>query len=220
MGPKICDGGQQSKEIKDTISYHNTFGHLKQYQNEVNDIRAWQRELSNQLTPLSGQSSKEDSDPEQAYRDKDMQKNGTHAKYFKSSLTNLQQQPFELLSNTPGTRLKIPTKEVLPEESSSTEQPLEQVQNNDENNVYANERQHSENNTAECVDERAALAILIANLILDTEENKTILKQLKKENASLTQELKECRTNLDETGRALREATSCRDSCLIALQNK
>ncbi|GJU52281.1 hypothetical protein Tco_1225995 [Tanacetum coccineum] len=55
--------------------------------------------------------------------------------------------------------------EVLPEESSSTEQPLEQVQNNDENNVFANERQHSENNTAECVDERVALANLIANLL-------------------------------------------------------
>ncbi|GKA50794.1 retrovirus-related pol polyprotein from transposon TNT 1-94 [Tanacetum coccineum] len=69
--------------------------------------------------------------------------------------------------------------EVLPEESSSTEQPLEQVQNNDENNVFANERQHSENNTAECADERAALANLIANLTLDTEENKTILKSAK-----------------------------------------
>ncbi|GJR51072.1 hypothetical protein Tco_1401593 [Tanacetum coccineum] len=51
-------------------------------------------------------------------------------------------------------------------------------------------------------------------------ENKTILKQLKKANASLTQELEECKTNLDETSRALGEATSCRDSCLIALQNK
>ncbi|GJV47056.1 hypothetical protein Tco_1437268 [Tanacetum coccineum] len=110
--------------------------------------------------------------------------------------------------------------EVLPEEPSSTEQPLEQVQNNDENNVFANERQHSENNTAECADERVALANLIANLTLDTEENKTILKQLKKANASLTQELEECKTNLDETSRALGEATSCRDSCLIALQNK
>ncbi|GKB43440.1 hypothetical protein Tco_0888382 [Tanacetum coccineum] len=94
------------------------------------------------------------------------------------------------------------------------------VQNNDENNVFANERQHSEKNSAECTNERAALANLIANLTLDTEENKMILKQLKKANASLTQELKECRTNLDETGRALGEATSCRDSCLIALQNK
>ncbi|GJX03099.1 hypothetical protein Tco_0189015 [Tanacetum coccineum] len=72
----------------------------------------------------------------------------------------------------------------------------------------------------ECADERAALANLITNLTLDTEENKTILKQLKKANASLTQEMKECRTNLDETGRAMGEATSCRDSCLIALQNK
>ncbi|GKA74854.1 hypothetical protein Tco_0781232 [Tanacetum coccineum] len=54
-------------------------------------------------------------------------------------------------------------------------------------------------NAAECVDERAALANLIANLTLDTEENKTVLKQLKKANASLTQELKECKTNLDES---------------------
>ncbi|GJT28565.1 retrovirus-related pol polyprotein from transposon TNT 1-94 [Tanacetum coccineum] len=110
--------------------------------------------------------------------------------------------------------------EVLPEESSSTDTPLEQVQSNDENNVFANERQHSKKNSAECTDERAALANLIENLTLDTEENKMILNQLKKANTSLTQELKECRTNLDETGKALGEATSCRDSCLIALQNK
>ncbi|GJT01798.1 retrovirus-related pol polyprotein from transposon TNT 1-94 [Tanacetum coccineum] len=129
--------------------------------------------------------------------------------------------------------------EVLPEESSSIEQPLEQVQNHDENNVFANERRHSEQpesindtyvlekddsnvtpdssnicnnksvdqNAAECADERAALANLIANLTLDTEENKMILKQLKKANASLTQELEECKTNLDETSRALGEAT-------------
>ncbi|GJT76577.1 hypothetical protein Tco_1043302 [Tanacetum coccineum] len=72
------------------------------------------------------------------------------------------------------------------------------------------------NKPAECVDERAALA----NLTLDMEENKTVLKQLKKANASLTQELKECKTNLDESSRALGEATSSRDSSLIALQTK
>ncbi|GJT09228.1 gag-pol polyprotein [Tanacetum coccineum] len=87
--------------------------------------------------------------------------------------------------------------EVLPEESSSTDQPLEQVQNHDENNVFANERRHSEQpesindtyvlekddsnvtpdssnicnndnqvdqNAAECVDERAALANLICHI--------------------------------------------------------
>ncbi|GJW51594.1 hypothetical protein Tco_0092945 [Tanacetum coccineum] len=110
--------------------------------------------------------------------------------------------------------------DVLPAESSSTDTPLEQVQINDEKNVFANERQHSEKHDAECVDERDALANLIANLTLDTEENKTILKQLKKANASLTQELEKCKTNLDETNSALGEAISCRDSCLIALQNK
>ncbi|GJY26768.1 hypothetical protein Tco_0401494 [Tanacetum coccineum] len=73
---------------------------------------------------------------------------------------------------------------------------------------------------AECVNERAALANLIANLTLDTEENKMILKKLKKANASLTQELKECKTNLDESSRALGEATSSLDSSLIALQTK
>ncbi|GJV59210.1 hypothetical protein Tco_1465310 [Tanacetum coccineum] len=34
--------------------------------------------------------------------------------------------------------------EVSPEESSSTSQPLEQVQNHDENDVFANMRRHSE----------------------------------------------------------------------------
>ncbi|GJS55724.1 hypothetical protein Tco_0629086 [Tanacetum coccineum] len=111
--------------------------------------------------------------------------------------------------------------EVLPAKSSSTDTSLEQVQNNDENNVFANERQHFEKNDAECVDERVALANLIANVTLDTEENKTILKQLKKENASLTRiTLKNAEQNLDESSRALREATSSRDSSLIALQTK
>ncbi|GJU10167.1 retrovirus-related pol polyprotein from transposon TNT 1-94 [Tanacetum coccineum] len=87
--------------------------------------------------------------------------------------------------------------DVSPEESSSTGQPLEQVQNHNESNVYDNVRRHSEQpesindtyvlekddsnvtpdssnictndnqvdqNAAECVDERAALANLIANL--------------------------------------------------------
>ncbi|GJZ03717.1 hypothetical protein Tco_0536992 [Tanacetum coccineum] len=89
--------------------------------------------------------------------------------------------------------------EVLPTESSSTDTPLEQVQNNDEKNVFANERQHSEKHAAECANERVALANLIANLTLDTEENKTILKQLKKANASLTQELEKCKTTLRNT---------------------
>ncbi|GJT93576.1 hypothetical protein Tco_1082421 [Tanacetum coccineum] len=58
--------------------------------------------------------------------------------------------------------------EVLHAESSSTDTPLEQVQNNDEKNVFANERHHFEKHVVECTNERAALANLIANLTLDT----------------------------------------------------
>ncbi|GJU66124.1 retrovirus-related pol polyprotein from transposon TNT 1-94 [Tanacetum coccineum] len=218
--------------------------------------------IAKPVTPQSESVSEEDSDPEQAQRDKDMQKNlALLAKYFKklykptnnnlrtsSNSRNktedttprkpkhvkdysyhkekmmmckqaeqgvpLQAEQADWLADTDEEideqeleahySFMAKIQEVLPEESSSTEQPLEQV----------------DQNAAECVDERAALANLIANLTLDTEENKTILKQLKKANASLTQELEECKTNLDETSRALGEATSCRDSCLIALQNK
>ncbi|GJX02053.1 hypothetical protein Tco_0185966 [Tanacetum coccineum] len=73
--------------------------------------------------------------------------------------------------------------------------------------------EQTDQNAEECDDEHAALANLIANLTLDTIENKKILKQLKKANASLTQELKECKSNLEEFN-------STRDSCLIALQSK
>ncbi|GKC25907.1 hypothetical protein Tco_1028057 [Tanacetum coccineum] len=115
------------------------------------------KEIAKPVTPQSESVSEEDSDPEQAQRDKDMQKN------------------LALLAN-----FMAKIQEVLLEESISTEQPL----------------------YTECADERVVLANLIANLTLDTEENKTILKQLKKANASLTQELEECKTNLDETSRA------------------
>ncbi|GJV79032.1 ribonuclease H-like domain-containing protein [Tanacetum coccineum] len=75
-------------------------------------------------------------------------------------------------------------------------------------------------NDVECDDERVALANLIANLKLDVDENKKIQKQLKKENATLTQELTECKSILAETSRTLGESNSIRDSCLVALQNK
>ncbi|GJY42556.1 hypothetical protein Tco_0429826 [Tanacetum coccineum] len=55
---------------------------------------------------------------------------------------------------------------------------------------------------------------------LDVDENKKIQKQLKKANATLTQELTECKSILAETSRTLGESNSIRDSCLVALQNK
>nr|GEZ87160.1 hypothetical protein [Tanacetum cinerariifolium] len=94
--------------------------------------------------------------------------------------------------------------EVLQADSDTTVEPLTET----------------DQNTKECHDERDALANLIANLTLDTEENKKILKQLKKANTSLTHELEKYQINLEETTKALGETTSSQDSCLIALQNK
>ncbi|GJU38563.1 hypothetical protein Tco_1191520 [Tanacetum coccineum] len=104
--------------------------------------------------------------------------------------------------------------EVLPAESGSDAEPLEKLQYDVEYNMFANERQHSEQpesindthgvekddsnvipdssnmcdndnqanqNANECDDEHVMLANLIANLKLDTDENKKIQKQLKKQ---------------------------------------
>nr|GEV84120.1 hypothetical protein [Tanacetum cinerariifolium] len=94
----------------DTVSYHKLFDVLKQYQKEVNEIRAERiakntkplalvaaaqqypdpyyqapsKDIAKPITPPSELASEEDSDPEQAQRDKDMQKNlALIAKYFK-----------------------------------------------------------------------------------------------------------------------------------------
>ncbi|GJZ36918.1 hypothetical protein Tco_0583109 [Tanacetum coccineum] len=64
------------------------------------------------------------------------------------------------------------------------------------------------------------LATLIANLQLDTEENKKIQKQLKKAYISLAQELKECKSTLEETNRTLGESNRNRDRYLGALHDK
>ncbi|GKD46657.1 retrovirus-related pol polyprotein from transposon TNT 1-94 [Tanacetum coccineum] len=78
----------------DTISYHKHFDVLKQYQKEVNEIRAERKAknanplalvvIAKPITPPSKSASEEDSDPEQAQGDKDMQKNlALIAKYSK-----------------------------------------------------------------------------------------------------------------------------------------
>ncbi|GKF53751.1 hypothetical protein Tco_0160661, partial [Tanacetum coccineum] len=139
--------------------------------------------------------------------------------------------------------------EVPNADSGTDSKPLEQVQYDTDDNVFANDIQHfdqsksissicavetddsnvtldspdmcdndiqDDQNDVECDDERVALA----NLKLDVDENKKIQKQLKKANATLTQELTECKSILAETSRTLGESNSIRDSCLVALQNK
>nr|GEZ16338.1 hypothetical protein [Tanacetum cinerariifolium] len=96
---------------------------------------------------------------------------------------------------------------------------VEKVNSNvipDSPDMYDNDIQTDQN----AEDERVALANLIANLKLNIDENKTIQKQLKKANASLTQEKKECKSTLAKTSRTFGEINSIWDSCLAALQSK
>nr|GEX75500.1 hypothetical protein [Tanacetum cinerariifolium] len=119
--------------------------------------------------------------------------------------------------------------EVPTADSGIDSEPVEQVQNDAGYNVFANDLQHSEQsesvsntclmetddsnvspdspdmcedaiqndqNDVESDDERVALANLIANLKLDVDENKKI------------------------QNKSLRESSSVRDSCLVALQTK
>ncbi|GJZ26409.1 retrovirus-related pol polyprotein from transposon TNT 1-94 [Tanacetum coccineum] len=251
---------KQSEKI-DTVSYHRLFDILKQFQLEVNDIRA--ERIAKSANPLAliaaaqpysdnyyqapkpqrsnatSSSTRQNSDPQQAQRDKEMQKNwALLCKVFQEAL----QLPTNNLSNffnLPGTRLKIPHQVG----SQVVQQTGIQCFNCKGYGHYAKECRKPKRyeqadwleDTDEEIDEqeleahysylarfRSVMRLLNVNcnLTLDMEENKTILKQLKKANASLTQELEKCKTNLDETNSALGEAISCRDSCLIALQNK
>nr|GEU42305.1 hypothetical protein [Tanacetum cinerariifolium] len=99
------------------------------------------------------------------------------------------------------------------------------VETNDSNaipdspNMCDNDIQNDQN-VVECDDERVVLANLIVNLKLDVDKNKKIQKQLKKANASLTQEFTECKSILAKTSRTLRESNRTRDSCLVAFQTK
>ncbi|GJU70843.1 hypothetical protein Tco_1262248 [Tanacetum coccineum] len=69
---------------------------------------------------------------------------------------------------------------------------MAEVPNTADYNVFIVEKQQPED---ECV----LLASLIANLKLDVDENKTIQKQLKKANTSLTQELEKRKQDLEKS---------------------
>nr|GEY68466.1 hypothetical protein [Tanacetum cinerariifolium] len=199
--------------------------------------RKWQevvgkgKKIAKPITPPYESASKEDNDPEQSQRDKDMQKNlALIAKFFKKIYkpTNTTSELLQTLETRTWILIQADTEEEIDEQeleahynymekikevptadSGTDTEPLEQVQYNDEYNVFANERQHFEqpgSSSNTCVvkkvdsnvilnspdmcdndiqtdlnakDERAALANLIANLKLDVDENKKDSKAIK-----------------------------------------
>nr|GEW09010.1 hypothetical protein [Tanacetum cinerariifolium] len=125
--------------------------------------------------------------------------NKTGYNVFANELQHSEQS--EYVSNT--CLVEVDDSNVTPNSPDMCEDDIQNDQNNEESD-----------------DERVALANLIANLKLDVDENKTIQKQLKKENTTLAQELKECKAILAKTSKSLGESISIRDSCLVALQTK
>ncbi|GKC09492.1 hypothetical protein Tco_1001102 [Tanacetum coccineum] len=200
------------------------------------------KEIAKPITPSSESAFKEDSDPEQAQRDKDMiPKRVKDYSYHKEKMllckqakkgVPLQAEQADWLADT---NEEIDEQELeahysymakiqeVPTSDSGTDiEPFEQVDSNvipDSLDMCDNDIQ-TDQNVVECDDERVALANLIANLKIDVDENKKIQKQLKKANTSLAHELKECKSILAETSRTLRESNSIQDSILITLQSK
>nr|GFA45454.1 hypothetical protein [Tanacetum cinerariifolium] len=310
----------KQKHKLDEVSYHKLFDILKQYQKEVNELRAERlarnanplalvvtaqanqdpyyqtskshksyapsskpsiltrthtttrykgKEIAKPTTPLSKTASEEDSDPEQAQMDKDMNKNVDMNPRYKND-NQSGQFGNQRTMNVAGARENVGSLKVqqsgiqcfnckefgnfakecrkpkrvkdfayhkekmllykqaekgVPLQAEKYDWLEEMDEEIDEHEleahyIYMAKIQENDQNDVEIDDERFALANLITNLKLDVDENKKIQKQLKKENRTLAQELKECKTILAETSKTLGESYSVRDSCLVALQNK
>ncbi|GJZ41495.1 retrovirus-related pol polyprotein from transposon TNT 1-94 [Tanacetum coccineum] len=103
-------------------------------------------------------------------------------------------------------------------------EPIVEVPYIAEYNVFAVDTQHSEQ--PECIINTCVVDKVDSNVTPDSSdmcdnEIQTVYNaQLKKANASLTQELTECKSILTKTSRTLGESNSVRDSCLVSLQNK
>nr|GEW59126.1 integrase, catalytic region, zinc finger, CCHC-type, peptidase aspartic, catalytic [Tanacetum cinerariifolium] len=154
----------------DEVSYHKLFDILKQYQEEVNELC---KEIAKPITPLFESASEEDSDPEQAQRDKDMQKNLAliakkpkrvkDSAYHKENMllckqaekgVTLQAEQYDWLA---GTDEEIDEQELVAHysymekiqevptaDTCTNSELLEKVQNDTGYNVFANDLQYSE----------------------------------------------------------------------------
>nr|GEV25513.1 hypothetical protein [Tanacetum cinerariifolium] len=280
----------------DEVSYHKLFDILKQYQREVNELRAERlareanslalvaiaqanqdpyyqtskshksyepsskpliptrshtttihkgKEIAKPITPLSETASEEDNDPEQAQRDKDMQKNlALIAKYF--------QKIYKTTNNNLRTSLNSRNKNVDTTLRENVGSPVVQQSGRQRFNcrkfrhfakecrklkrvkdfAYHKEKMLMCKQVEQGVLLQAEQYDWLANMDEKVDEQELeahynymakiqeIQKQLKKENTTLAQELKECKVILVETSKSLGESISVRDSCQVALQTK
>nr|GEZ06714.1 retrovirus-related Pol polyprotein from transposon TNT 1-94 [Tanacetum cinerariifolium] len=177
-------------------------------------IRHKGKEIAKPITPPSETASEEDNDPKQAQRDKDMQKNLVLiAKYFK--------------------KIYNPTNNNLRTSSNSRNKNVDTTpwyKNDNRSGQFGNQRTVNVAGARKNVGspdfvyhkEKMLLCKQAEQGVsLQAEQfGHSIQKQLKKENTTHAQELKEFKAILAETSKSLGESISVRDSCLVALQNK
>ncbi|GJV94569.1 hypothetical protein Tco_1546146 [Tanacetum coccineum] len=161
----------------DEVSYHKLFDILKQYQKEVNELRA--ERMAKNANPLA----------------------------LVATAQTLQDPYYLPIIKEQSDWLADTDEEIDEQELEAHYSYMEKIQEvpNADSGIDAEPLEQDDQNDVECDYERVALANLNANLKLHVDENKKIQKQLKKANATLTQELTECKSILAKTSRTLRE---------------
>ncbi|GJS28900.1 hypothetical protein Tco_0489520 [Tanacetum coccineum] len=186
------------------------------------------KEMAKPITPPSESASEEDKDTDEEVDEQELE---AHYMYMAkiqevhttNSGTSFDAEPLEKVHSNDDYNVFANARQHYEQlVSISNTWVVEKVDSNvipDSSDMCDNDNQ-ADQNAKECDDERAVLANLIANLKLDTDENKKIQKKLKKANTSLSLELQKCKSALEECKSSLENSNRTWDICIIALQNK
>nr|GFA36451.1 UBN2 domain-containing protein [Tanacetum cinerariifolium] len=154
------------------------------------------KEIAKPVTPPSVSEFDENSDPEQAQKDKEMQKNlALNAKKPKLVKDYTYHKENMLMCKQAEKGVPLQAKQADWLEDIDEEVDEQELEAHYSYMAKIQEVLHADSDT-------------------------TVEPLTEKANASLTHELEKYQINLEETTKALGETTSSRDSCLIALQNK
>nr|GEV14395.1 retrovirus-related Pol polyprotein from transposon TNT 1-94 [Tanacetum cinerariifolium] len=197
------------------------------------------KEIAKPITPPSGSASEEDSDPEQAQRDKDMQKN--LALIFKRTVNvaGARENVGSLVVQQSGIQCFIckefghfakecrkpkgvkdstyhkekiymaKIQEVPTVNSGTDSEPLEQVQNDTRYNVCANALQHYEQSES-----------INNTCVVETDDSNVIPDSPNMCDNDIQNDQNDVKCDDEQTSKTLEESNSVRDSCLVALQTK